>query len=1302
MENFVLYDEIGKSEHCTIYKGRRKGTVTFLAIYCIDKKKRAEVTNQVRLTHEIDHSNIVKFIEWYETTNHLWVVMELCTGGGLDVIIRQDGHLPESAVKQFGEDLVRGLHHIHCLGLIYADLRPSKVMLDGAGHLKLSDFGLARVEGENLEELLQMFAVGQEDVSDDGDGLADDTSESYKYKTYTKGSPAYMAPEVIEGGPHTMATDLWSLGCVLYELFTGHPPFVAEAYHDLVHQILHTDYPAPKVRGARLSAKPSPDFVDLLSQLLLKDPTARITWEGLLVHPFWSGAVKDLSAEPERAPTRTDMRAATPLTRRSSVNLLELTKTGTSSLGHIKEVDSLLRRSVDRPISALGRNDKDGWSDLRPKSALGGIEETKPPIFALSSKPKASAVAELSTLGNQHELTMAAEPGDARQLLYWDNDWSVTPIVDNPWIQKQGALKYDIKVLPVPPYTVEKIAAMQPKDFGKHLTAISDLLLAPEKGPPTQKRAHLMCYATSVSDEPRAANFLVKRGVLPVLLKQLKDAQHVDMKLRIARLIGHIASSCTAADDSVNLTEVVSTLTDMVRENFKNQKIKTALLPALGEVLFMVARLEEARDKTIDTWSVPALTYALISKCLREGEEPVVHHYCCKIIENIVTTRGQHCSKFLTTEIGQSLWYVFTHSAVDAPKITATLALMRITKLSVSVLESVIEKTSGYTGFFSLLTTSGSQRVQQSLITMVVEVVMSGQHRQKILQLKELLAAAVRLLESTSAVVRGKAYLLICQMVAASQEHLLTACQQRLIAFIERDSKRHHATDGGNSDKLTEQAQQQHQTTYLTSCVQLLMTAIVDTVPSVLRDLVASLEAASGRKHPSAAQTKQLRLHLPMVPVLSQVVGSSAFHAQVVNEGFLRQLGTLLPYVAETSRGQTGVASASAGPEDFVRSAVAIVEAISLHPSIIQQYHNIIVECILDPLALLCLSDNGDAKLAALKLFTEMAAAILNPSTDLPSATAAATKDSCRRLGSIVKAKLLPQYDQLLLDQNPLPVYALRLLTLLLQHTPSFVRDLNADSVLAALFEVLMDNASNPASGTLRQATAAMRCIISSKDAPMAALHDMNVAASLSNLVEQLIPYCADREHSHSDVPVAMASLEDLLESVHLVLKSASEVVRKALQTKQAVAGSGSGVAPAEPTTEEAEELLLKNKPFTALLRHLPALLCVEDADMSELALKTLSLLVQLFGGDDAEAMNSANMAFYGRSLHTGDSKRQKVLLRILKRLVTTEKHNTHMFVTQGADLQKTLSSLRQTASAQADIALAAGAAEVLKAAGLQ
>jgi len=80
----------------------------------------------------------------YETSNHLWLILEYCVGGDLMSLLRQDMRLPESSIHDFGRDLVISIQYLHSNAIIYCDLKPSNILLDENGRIKLGGFGLSR------------------------------------------------------------------------------------------------------------------------------------------------------------------------------------------------------------------------------------------------------------------------------------------------------------------------------------------------------------------------------------------------------------------------------------------------------------------------------------------------------------------------------------------------------------------------------------------------------------------------------------------------------------------------------------------------------------------------------------------------------------------------------------------------------------------------------------------------------------------------------------------------------------------------------------------------------------------------------------------------------------------------------------------------------------------------------------------------------------------------------------------------------------------------------------------------------
>jgi serine/threonine-protein kinase len=185
-------------------------------------------------------------LEAGEHEGRAYLVLPYYRGGSLAVRIRALGRLSEEETVDVAAQLGRALDALHGAGIVHRDVKPSNVLLDAEGMVFLGDFGLMR-------------AGDWTRLTQDGQLL---------------GTPHYLAPELIEGAEATPASDVYALGCVLYECIAGAPPFAAATTAAAIG-FAHLTQPPPDPRAAR------PDLPDAVAEGLLlalaKDPASRPT-----------------------------------------------------------------------------------------------------------------------------------------------------------------------------------------------------------------------------------------------------------------------------------------------------------------------------------------------------------------------------------------------------------------------------------------------------------------------------------------------------------------------------------------------------------------------------------------------------------------------------------------------------------------------------------------------------------------------------------------------------------------------------------------------------------------------------------------------------------------------------------------------------------------------------------------------------------------------------------------------------------------------------------------------------------------
>uniref|UniRef100_A0A8K9URC4 Unc-51 like kinase 4 n=1 Tax=Oncorhynchus mykiss TaxID=8022 RepID=A0A8K9URC4_ONCMY len=1175
MENFILYEEIGTGRKSVVYKGRRKGSINFVAIICSDKSKRHEITNHVRLTHDIKHENVVTFYEWYETSNHLWLVVELCTGGSLESVITQDECLSEDVVREFAIDLVKGLRYIHDAGIVFSDLTPSKILLDGPGTLKYSNFCLSKAEGENLEEF---FALVTADETGGGDGKENTSRRNIKSRI--QGSPIYCAPEVVKGGDHSISSDLWALGCIFYEMFSGKPPFFSETFSELIELILLQDPPSPRAS----SCKPTQEFQSLLKGLLQKDPQKRY-----VPTPF----------------TKSDSWFEVMLSGKVEEDML---MTADDSVGAMSEHSSILLLLVDK------------MTELRPKSALD--KDTRESIFLLRYDQCSSPDSVVASGLNDISYCI-------KDLVYTDSDLAVTPIMDNPKILKTAPVRYDLKTLCVRAYSVEKLSCLSSEDWRVFLQQLCSSLEAQADKTTTGVRSklNLLCYLCTIAAHKDTAtrlinSELVREGSLPDGLTTCPACLPFLPGLLLLTRHGPLWA--------------VVMFTELIRENFRNSKLKQCLLPPLGELLYLIATQEEKKENPGELWVVPAAAYTVLMRCLREGEELVVNHMVCKMVENVCTPASHYAQGFITAEIGPMLWYLFTHSSVDSLRVSAISALCRITRLSASAFHSVIDKV-GLPAILASLV-SGISRVQQHILTMFSAMLASGAHAQlhRLVQERDFVVKIMRSLESPSSVIRAKAFLVLLQVLCSNRDMLLLCCNSRLVMYIERDIRQ--ATPGKELQSTNE---------YLSKCLHLLIRHVVLQLPAILDDMLSALGSIVGRKHPSTVQAKQLKQSVPMMTVVLHLLTSQIFRPQVVTEEFLFKFGALLSHITSIDASETSLGSAigQAGSEELIRNTLSAVEAITQHPALLTPHHCPVVDCILPPLTSLAFSKNVEWRIVSLRVLSEITLLLLSQeAVEEGERRERECNSSTGRLLTLITEALLPQYESLLLEPDPIPVYALKLLVALTEHS-SPVNSLVRDSrILPVVFQVMAEHQDNILGGTMQKAMALLSNLTGQKDVDLQPFYQQGLVEVVCSVFSEAAVLYVEREerpgrkNSHD-------LLLSLLDTLHNVLTSTSRVVRIALQ-----------VSESQGETQAAEDLLLINKPLTQLTSLLIQMLPCEDVEVYEETSQCLSLLMQLYGGDSPDSLSPLNLQSLSHALQLQTQPKQhRLLLRIIKRLVSRE-----------------------------------------------
>ncbi|XP_075053875.1 serine/threonine-protein kinase Nek1 isoform X2 [Mixophyes fleayi] len=257
MDKYVRLSKIGEGSFgkAILVKSKDDGkqyVIKEINISRMSNKEREESRREVAVLANMKHPNIVQYRESFEECGCLYIVMDYCEGGDLFKRINtQKGVLfSEDQIVDWFIQLCLALKHVHDRKILHRDIKSQNIFLTKSGTIQLGDFGIARVLNSTVE--LARTCIG---------------------------TPYYLSPEICENRPYNNKSDIWALGCVLYEMCTLKHAFEAGNMKNLVLKIIRGSYPP-------VSLHYSYDLRNLLSMLFKRNPRDRPSVSSILEKPF--------------------------------------------------------------------------------------------------------------------------------------------------------------------------------------------------------------------------------------------------------------------------------------------------------------------------------------------------------------------------------------------------------------------------------------------------------------------------------------------------------------------------------------------------------------------------------------------------------------------------------------------------------------------------------------------------------------------------------------------------------------------------------------------------------------------------------------------------------------------------------------------------------------------------------------------------------------------------------------------------------------------------------------------------------
>lgn len=392
MEHYTVIRKIGEGSfgECFLCCDKRTGQHIVIKELSMEDMQDTEIQNTEResaILLTMDHPNIVRGIESFKEDGFLYIAMTYCEHGELTSLIKKHHksqmHFEEAKILRWIAQLASALWYIHSRGLIHRDLKSQNIFLDQDLNVHIGDFGIARTI--NPGSMASTFI----------------------------GSPLYMSPELIQGTSYNSQSDMWSLGCMIFEMLCLKTAFQAKNINTLIMKIVSGKVPElPGIYSSKLR--------DLCLNLLSQVPEQRMTAAQLCAHELIAPLITELNLPHPESAEPTIGAVGNAFASRLSKSISDQAISEADIFGNTSKINVYIKQSVEAENNAIQsiRQGEASPTCSTGRRITGNITENASSAFKYNSDPILSHIFLQLVLLVEHDSTIASQLVSIVRLTY--------------------------------------------------------------------------------------------------------------------------------------------------------------------------------------------------------------------------------------------------------------------------------------------------------------------------------------------------------------------------------------------------------------------------------------------------------------------------------------------------------------------------------------------------------------------------------------------------------------------------------------------------------------------------------------------------------------------------------------------------------------------------------------------------------------------------------------------------------------------------------------------------------------------